>query len=63
MNNKQKESLAKFCYEVGKLSFGGLVLVTIMSNQSYLILLGGLALTAVLVILALWLERDKGGES
>ena len=58
MNNKQKESLAKFVYDAGKLCFGGFVLAAALNGGPYWVIGIGVAITFGCVLFAVWLERD-----
>ena len=60
MNRRQRESLAKFFYVIAQITFGGLVIGTLAQRGplDIVALIAGIILTALEVIVALWLESN-----
>ena len=58
----KRANLSKFFYDIAKLTFGGIIVGSIVSKEVIHPLLVGLGfcLTCVLVIIAFWLD-EKGG--
>ena len=64
LNQKQREELSKFFFDIGKLSFAGVALSAgLVKTLGPWIIAGGVLLTAINMFLGLVLLRDSKNQS
>ncbi len=56
-NKTQRQSLAKFFYDIAKLCFGGWALATILQGKN-VESLAGIVITVIGVLIAIYLEKE-----
>ncbi|MBI5178193.1 MAG: hypothetical protein HZA04_02930 [Nitrospinae bacterium] len=62
LNKTQRQSLAKFFYDMAKLLFGAVVLTKIWDGGSPLAFALGLLLTIFYTVVAVTLEKENGDD-